>query len=256
MIHTSSPYEACRELFTGYPLAVSPDGDDGAIRSMVLMLRDGEDVKFVVLAHVFDERAQIYSLFPWPVGDIVEIRPDDGAPIPDAVVKALTCGIPLPRHGSIFGWRGRDAITAMVVVYTEYEPARPLPRWTVMPLVGIPEPQWPPFTGRRLFGHWFWERYRAGSLVSLEALIAETPDTVFWVNTQAIFGSDCCVVASDIRRPDGQTLRRGCYVYSEVLRAGESLPSLTALLTDTGKIDLAPRFQRSAYGDRWQEAEA
>lgn len=40
--------------------------------------------------------------------------------------------------------RRGDAFTALVVIYTEYESARPLPRWTVMPLAGIPEPQWPP----------------------------------------------------------------------------------------------------------------
>ena len=44
-------------------------------------------------------------------------------------------------------------------------------------------------------------------------------------------------------------LRRGRYVYSEALRAGEVVPSLTALLADTRKTDLAPRFRRSAYSD-------
>lgn len=248
MIRTTSLYEACQELFAGYPLAIRAVNHSATIRSMVLMLRDDDDVGFFVLSHDYGDGALLYSICPWPAGDVADIEADGGARVPDVLVNAVTCGVPIPRHGSIFGWMGRDAITALVVIYTDYEPARPLPRWTVMPFAGIPESQWPAFTGR-LFGYWFWEYYRTGRIVSLDDLIAETPDTVFWVNTQAILGSDCCAVVRDIRGPERYTLRRGCYVYSEALRAGEAVPSLTALLADTGKTDLAPRFRRSAYSD-------
>lgn len=251
MIRTTSRYEACQELFASYPIAARAVGHSGAIRSIVLMLRDGDDARFFVLSQNCDNGVPLYSLWPWPAGDIVDIEADGSALIPDAVVNVVTCGVPLPRHGSIFGWTERDAITALVVIYTEYEPARPLPRWTVMPHAGISEPQWPPFTGKPLFGQWFWEHYRAGRIVPLDGLIAETPNTVYWVNTQAILGSDCCAVARDVRSLERHTLRRGRYVYSEVLRAGAPIPSLTALLADTGKIDLAPRFRRSTRRDGW-----
>lgn len=98
-------------------------------------------------------------------------------------------------------------------------------------------------TDECLFGDWFWEHYRAGNLVCLGGLIAETPDTVFWVDTRAILGSGCCAVARDITSPDGYTLRRGRYVYHQALRADKPMPSLGELLADTEKIDLAPRFQ-------------
>jgi hypothetical protein len=249
MICTTSLYEECQELFANYPLAVKAINNSGTIRSMVLMLRDSNDVGFFVLSNDDGDGAPLYSLCPWPTGDITYIEADGGARVPDVFANVVTRGVPLPRHGSIFGWTEKDTVTALVVIYTEYEPDRPLPRWTVMPLAGTPEPQWPPFTGRRLFGYWFWEQYRTGRTVSLDRLIAETPDTVFWVNTQAILGSDCCAVAHDIGSPERYMLRQGCYVYSEALRAGELVPSLAALLADTGKTDLAPRFRRSAYSD-------
>jgi hypothetical protein len=216
---------------------------------MVLMLRDGDDAKFFVFSHDYGEGRLPYWLYPWPAGDIVDIEADGGAAIPVVVVNAVTRGVPIPRHGSIFGWTCGNAITALVVIYTEYTPATPLPSWAVMPLAGTPVPQWPPFTDERLFGPWFWEHYRAGSIISLDDLIAGTPDTVFWVNTQAILGSDCCVVARDITNPDGHTLRRGRYVYYRPLRARTPVPSLKALLVDTSQIDLALRFRRSGHGD-------
>jgi hypothetical protein len=250
MIRTTSLDEACQELFAGYPLAARTVNNSGTIHSMVLMLVDSDDVRFFVLSYDCSAGTPVYSLYPWPTGDIVDIEADRSTPIPDVVMKAaVTRGVPLPRHGSIFGWTESEAITALVVIYTEYAPVRPLPRWTVMPLAGIPEPDWPPFTSKRLFGHWFWEYYRVGSIVSLDNLIAETPDTVFWVNTQKNLGSDCCAVARDVEGPEGHTLRRGRYVYSEALRSGKPIPSLTELLANTGKTDLAARFQRPGHSN-------
>ena len=76
------------------------------------------------------------------------------------VVNALTSGVPLPQDGSLFGWTHGGAVTALVAVYTQYTPTSPVPVWTIMPLAGVPEPQWPPFTDERLFGPWFWEHFR------------------------------------------------------------------------------------------------
>ncbi len=242
MIRATAVYEACQGLFTEYPLAARAADHSGAIRSMVLMRREDEDVRFSLLSRDCGDGEPRYSLCPWPRGDDEDIEADGGGPVPDAVVKAVTDGVPLPRHGSMFGWAGRDTLTALIVVYTEYEPARPLPLWTVMPLVGIPRSDWPPFTGKRFFGSWFWEYYRAGRLVSLDGVIAESANAVFWVNTQAILGSDCCIVTRDISGRGRPMLRRGRYAYSEALRAGKPVPSLAALLADTSKVDLARRF--------------
>jgi hypothetical protein len=112
-----------------------------------------------------------------------------------------------------------------------------------MPLAGVPEAQWPPFTGEPLIGDSFWELLDAGKIVAVGDLVARTPDTVFWVDTDAILGSGCCVVARDVESPEGYTLRSGCYIYYKVLRAGSPVPPLQVLLSETGKTDLAARFE-------------
>ncbi len=244
MIRTSSLYEACHGLFAGYPLAAcAADPGGRTARSMVLLLREGDDAQFFVLADERGEGGPSYSLRSWPAGDIVTIEADSGAAVHDVVVDAVTRGVPIPQDGSLFGWTNGDAVTALVAVYANYTPASPEPSWATMPLTGIPEAQWPPFTDERLFGHWFWEHYRAGRVVILDDLIAGTPDIVYWVDTRAVLGSDTCAVARDVRDPEGSMLRRGRYVHYQALRAGKPVPSLTALLADPGKIDLAPRFR-------------
>ena len=173
----------------------------------------------------------------------------DSRTVPDVAMNVVTHGVPIPRNGSLFGWVREDAITALVAVYADYTPASPQPGWAVMPLADVPERWWPPFTGERLFGHWSWEHCRAGSIVSLAETIAETSSTVFWADTKAIIGSDCCVVAHDITGPKGHMLRRGCYVYYQALLEGKPLPPLRELLADINTIDLAPRFRRSGHSD-------
>ena len=244
MIRANSMYETGHELFTDYPLAARTVNRSGTVRSLVLMVQDGADQGFFVLSQDCRDARPSYSLWPWPAGDIVDIEAETSVDVPDLAVNALTRGVPIPRDGSLFGWTDGDAITALIVIYAEYTPAYPEPGWAVMPLAGTPEAQWPPFTGEPLFGHWSWEHYQGGSIISLDGLIAETPDTVCWVDTKAILGSDCCAVARDISAPEGQVLQRGCYVYFEALRVGKIAPSLNALLADPGKIDLAPRFEQ------------
>lgn len=238
-----SLYEACDELFAAYPLAVTAVDHGGTVRSMVLLLRDGDDAGFFVLSRDGHESRPAYSLFPWRGGVIVDIG-EDGAP--DVVTNTVTRGIPIPRDGSLFGWIGDGSVTALVPIYASYTPESPEPSWSVMPRLGSSEARWPPFTGERLFGSWFWDHYRAGSIISLGGLIARNPETAFWADTERILGSSCCVVVRDLRNPEGPTLRRGCYVYHQALRTGQPVPSLEVLLADADKIDLAPRFRSSA----------
>ena len=242
MIRSDSLYEACQDLFAAYPLAAQTASRSGTVRSMVLMLQDGDDSGFFVLS--CDERVSkpSYSLWPWPAGHIVNIEAGGSVAASSMAVNAVTRGIPIPRDGSFFGWARGNVIAALIVIYVECSPAYPEPGWAVMPLAGTPEEEWPPFTGGPLSGHWSWEECRAGSVISLDSLIAGTPETVCWVDTKAILGSDCCAVARDIRIPPGHLLRRGCYVYYQALQAGMPAPSLEVLLADPGKIDLAPRF--------------
>ncbi|HYB87142.1 MAG TPA: hypothetical protein VEC76_09845 [Streptosporangiaceae bacterium] len=244
MIRTSSLYEACGDLFAGYPLAVTADGSGGSAQSMVLVRHDGGDARFFILTGDHDDGQPGYSLSPWHAPGGVDIGP--GAvpdAVPDAFADVIKHGVPVPRHGSLCGWQEEGTITALIPFYAEYTPESPLPSWATMPLAGLPEAEWPPFADEPLFAGWFWEHYQAGSIVLVDGLIAATPGVVFWADTAAVIGSGCCVVAHDIRGPEGPMLQRGRYVYYQALRAGKPVPSLKALLADPGKIDLAPRFQ-------------
>lgn len=243
MSGTSGLYRRCRELFSTYPLAVRADNGSEAARSMVLMLHEGPAFFVLRLAGKKDE--SVYSIGPWPAGDAEEISADGNSPVFDTLSKALIYGVPIPQDGSLFGWIHGDAVTALVVVYADGSESA-VPSWAIMPLAGIPEWQWPPFANEHLFGSWFWKHYWAGEVVCLGSVVAETPDTVFWVDTKTSIGSDCCLVKRDIRTSTGHTWRRGCYVYFQALREGKRVPSLEVLDADIGKVDLAPRYDRSS----------
>lgn len=242
--HAGSYYAGCHNLFTDYPQAVQPVNRGGTMRSMVLMLQDGVQDGFFVLSQDSSESRSVFWIWSWPAGNVTAIEAGGPAAIPDAVASAVTQGVPIPRDGSLFGWTPGESVTALVVIYTEYTPATPVPGWAIMPLAGTAEEQWPPFTGGPLFGNWTWDRGPTGSVVSLEELVAENPDTVFWIDAKATLGSDCCAVARDLTSPAGYTLRRGRYVHYQVLRDGQPVPALGGLLASSGKIDIAARLER------------
>jgi hypothetical protein len=239
----SSLYESCQQLFTGYPLAVRVGNGSDAGGSMILMVHEGPGS--FVLRLDDEEGWPVYSIAPWPAGDAEEVAADSHPPVSEGLANALLHGIPVPRDGSLFGWIHDDAVCALVTVYAD-ESESPVPSWSVMPLVGTAEWQWPPFTDERLFGGWFWKHYAAGEVICLGDLVAQTPATVFWVDTKAALSSDCCAVERDIRTATGHTFRRGSYVYFQAIRDGKQLPSLDALLADPAKVDLAPWFDTSS----------
>jgi hypothetical protein len=253
MISASSLSEKCRELFDRYPVAASPDDSSGATHTMMIMLRGADGPRFFVLSSDLREAPPRYSLRPRRSADSLDICANDRAPIPDEVVQVLTRGVPIPQDGSLFGWRHEGIVVALVPVYTAFTAEAPDPLYAVMPRVGTPKAQWPPFMDDRPFGQWFWEHYRADELISLDCVIAETSDTVFWVSTKTILGSDYCVVDQDVKGPGGSTFQRGVYVPSEAILAGSRLPPLSDLLADGSKTDLAPRFQEWASDDASQQ---
>jgi hypothetical protein len=243
MILTRSAYSRCADLFAAYPLAVQRADWAGTLHSMVLMVRDGDSADFFTLARDSSEVTPFYSLVPWrPDGPRVEIQAGRGG-VPTAAVAVVSRAVPLPRHGSLFGWLPGSEVTAVLAVYTKYSRDSPEPSWAVMPRAGVPARMWPPFTDEELFGSWFWEHYRAGAMVSLAGLIAASPGTAFWVNSEAALGWDCCVVSRDLAGDGGYVLPRGCYLYYEALRQGVAVPPPETLLAGTGKTDLAPRLR-------------
>ena len=244
MVHTNSLFQACREMFDSYPQAARTVNESGTVLSMVVMLQGGDHAGFYVLSQDGGKDRPTYLLWSWPAGDIVDIPAESTAAVPNMAVDAVARGVPIPRDGSLFGWVHEGVIAALIVIYAESAPSSSDPGWAVMPLAGTPETQWPPFTGEPLFGRWSWEQCRAGRIISLDGLIAETPDTVWWVDTKAVLDSNCCAIARDITTLEGHTLRRGCYVYYQALQAGKPIPLLNELLGAPDKIDLAPGFQR------------
>jgi hypothetical protein len=242
MTTVGSLYEKCGELFADYPLAARVVDYRAIVHSMVLALQEDGELRFFALTR--DNRGRpFYTVSPWRAGgDILIIDADSSEEAPGWAYIAVTRAIPLPRHGSLFGWRWEDDVSAMIAVYAEHGPSSPEPSWAVMPRADSAEAQWPPFTGEQLPGHRFWKYYRAANVISLGGLIAETPASVFWVDMQATLGWSCCVVARDIVGSQGCTLRRGAYVYYEALRSGAAMPALDVLLSDASKIDLAGRF--------------
>jgi hypothetical protein len=248
MVPASRAYLACRDLFNEYPLAASAVTHVPTMHTMVLMLRDGDDVRFFVLMRIRGKDMTHYTLSPWRAEGAVEIAVDGGE-VSELTANAVEQGIPLPRDGLLFGWACEEMVTALIVIYTNYRPDSPLPAWSIMPLVGTPEERWPPFSRERFFGRWFWKDYQAGNIIQLGGLIAANPGIVFWVDTHKALGSSCCVVACDIKTSEGHILCRGEYLGAAALRAGAVVPSLTGLLAEAGKTDLAPRFQVPALGN-------
>ena len=252
---TQTLYGQCEALFEDYPLAVEPICDDGTQSSMVLMQPNGTAPQFYTLHIVRDGDPYSFCILrPWRSAGGVEISADASAAAPALAAEVLACVIPLPRHGSLFGWMDdRRTVSALMPFHTDYESETPEPTWTIMPRADVAENQWPPFAGASLFGAWFWNYLRSGGITFLDALIAATPDAVFWTDTQVAiatppgFVADCCVVACDIVSPDGFTFPRGCYAPRPVLRSGE-LPELETLLADPDRIDLAPRFAAERWG--------
>lgn len=239
MMCISVLYKTCHDLYTNYLLASEPVDPTANVYVMVLMLADGETERFFALSHNCAAAMPSYQLRSWSGEDQLEIVADADVAAPDIFSDVVLRGVPFPADGSLFGWRQGDEITAMIAFYAEYAPGAPEPCWSIMPLAGTSERQWPSF---RSFDWWFWELLESGGVVYLGDLIAATPGAVFWSDTEPIIGSGCCLVTRDIESDDGYTLRRGRYVHHSVLSSGEQVPPLHVLLTETRTTDLASRF--------------
>ena len=244
MNRTTSLYETCENLFDQYPLAVHTQNfRTWTYREMVLMLDDGGEPAFFILGHGTKD-GTCYDLHAWMAGPIAEIGSASELPATGEVADILTSAIPLPREGAFLAWQSGGVVTTLISVHTQSTPEIPQPTWTMLALEDAPESSWPPFAGERLFGSWFWDYYRNGSIVDLAPLTAATPGTIFWAEPDSLTWA-CCAVARDVTSPDGWTLPQGRYVYTGSLRDGETAGPLDDLLA--GDVtDLSPRFRTAA----------
>ncbi len=240
MMCISVLHKVCQRLYANHPLAAWPVNPARSVYVMVLMVADGESERFFALSQNRAATTPGFQLCSWSGEDELELVADADIAAPDIFFSdAVLLGVPFPADGSLFGWRCGDEITALIAFYAEYAPGAPEPCWSVMPLADAREGQWPSFPS---FGEWFWKLLESGSVVYLGDLIATTPGTVFWSDTEPIIGSGCCLVIRDIKSDDGYTLRRGRYVHHSVLSSGEQVPPLDDLLSETRTTDLASRF--------------
>lgn len=147
--------------------------------------------------------------------------------------------VPLPRAGSLFGWAPDGEVTVLVAFYGGGGPNGE-PVISPMPHTGLPQAEWPPFTGAQpgtwIAGPWIW----GPEMVDVGAQIAGTTGLAFWVPTEGALGAGCIGVTRYLDLPSGQRLLSGLYVYASDLAAGMALPDWP--ITNDGVIDLGPRF--------------
>lgn len=249
---TDDAYLSCQSLFAEFPQAARVTETPWAERSMVLMVPDGDKPRFFILSQEVAAGSP-FSLFPWRAPGATTVSP--GQSVPDAVGRVLARGVPVPRHGSLFGWTAGSEVTALVSAYTRYTPRTPTPSWAVMPCLDARRDTWPPFTCRKQLGRWFWEYVRSGIILDLHDAIAETSGTVFWVDTTELLGSGCCAVRCDVTVADSLTLPAGRYVYYQAALSGPPVPALEVLLRRRDTSDLAPRFRATTASLRSAECQ-
>ena len=207
-----------QELFAKYPLAVR---DQAFVSTMALVL---PGPAFGVITRWNDIGG----------GRPYTLSGDAGMTLEQAVQE----GVPLPRHGSLFGCLHNGEVNALVVFYTATTEERPVPTWTVMPKAGTPPSYWPPFLDRQLFGGWFWDYLALGRVVNLGPVVSTVPGAVWWSEvTREEFGSDVCVVAEEVTS-DGWVLPDGVYAYWGLLMAGAKLPPADALMSNAVELSM------------------
>jgi hypothetical protein len=236
----AASFAACLRLFRSYPLAVSPWSADGRHRSIVLRYPGADEDRasgksgFFILSQ---DTAEHFVLQPWPGGESAdsgrpgqsgeftyqEIRPVD--PVPAAVHRVISEGMPVPRDGALLGWvSDRQAMVLLSVCHGK--PGSPLPggpQIRVLPLVGSEPLRWPTFT-----------------VSPLDA----APDHGFWVpsqNQRRASRAHGCVVISRSLPATEFWLPAGVYMDHWMLREGVPAPPASHLLGLPGTIDLSRR---------------
>lgn len=204
---------------------------------MVLMAPGDGRPRFFILSQE-STAGKPFSLFPWRAPGTTVIIRGPGS-LPDEAAEALACGVPIPPHGSIFGWAAGSAVTALVFAYARYTPQSPVPGWSVLPCLEVPRGQWPPRSYKKVLGRWFWQYVRAGAVLDLRDDIAAAPGALLWSGAAQLPDSECCAVARDVALTGGLRLPAGRYVPYQAALADVPIPALDVLLRDPSRRDLA-----------------
>ena len=247
----TASFAACLQLFSRYPLAVTPHGADGGYRSMVLMNRAAEPAGFLILTQARDD---LFVIRSWNHRDGVnqEIRP--GEPVPGIIDQAVTASMPVPHDGALLGWVTDSQVTALLAVHCRQPipwdapvPA-PVPEIQVMPLAGTSDLlHWPPFTASPLDDGRLWVYVERGQIVDVAPLVTQSEGRAFWVPSPDRQSARCelgSVVITGNLPTDEYWLPAGVYMDHWTLREGIQAPPVGRLLTLPGVVDLGHRLRR------------
>ena len=235
----TKPFAACLELFSRYPLAVTPHGADGRSQSMVLMDRAVGPAGYFVLTQARD--------------DLFVIRPEE--PVSDVIGHAVTASMPVPRDGALLGWVTDSQVTVLLAVHGRppeaWDAPAPVPEIQVLPMAGtIDLLHWPSFTVSPLGDGRLWEYVERGRIVDLAPLIARSAGRAFWVPSADRWSARHeigCVVVTGNLPAEEYWLPAGVYMDHWTLREGIQAPPVGHLLALPGIVDLARRL---GPGDR------
>ena len=240
-------FAACLELFSRYPLAVTPHGADRRSQSMVLMNRAVGPAGYFVLTQARDD---LFVIRSWTRrGGVNEvIRPEE--PVSDVIGQAVTASMPVPRDGALLGWVTDSQVTVLLAVHGRppeaWDAPAPVPEIQVLPMAGtIDLLHWPPFTVSPLGDGRLWEYVERGRIVDLAPLVARSAGRAFWVPSADRWSARHeigCVVVTGNLPAEEYWLPAGVYMDHWTLREGIQAPPAGHLLALPGVVDLARRL--------------
>lgn len=233
------PIDRCRILFKEHDLAVRRDQ-----YASVMVITLGERQTYL-LRQYSTKPGFTLSKRSYCGGEVMplcEITPDTIS-VPNWAEEVLTQGMPIPVNWSLLGWKVDGVVTAVIATFTSARD-EPDPTWLPIVRIGSDVSQWPQFVtdSYEEIGQWLWNGYNNGDLVSLAKLIADTSESVYWVEGEE---SSYLYVKHDVVY-EGITLPAGAYAFSERVKAGLQEPSEAVL---EGRHDLAPDFQKYLESD-------
>ncbi len=234
---------ACSQLFSRYPLAITPQPANGGSRSMVLMNRAAWPPAFSVLTQAAADR---FALRSWNHRDGVnqEIRP--GQPVSALIGQLITSSMPVPHDGALLGWLTDSQVTALLVVHCQppelWNPPVADPGIQVMPLAGTSELlHWPPFTTSPLDDGRLWDYIERGQIVDIASLLTHSAGRAFWVpsrDRRSTRHEQGCIVITGNRPAEEYWLPAGVYLDHWTLREGIPAPPVGHLLIQPDAVDL------------------
>ena len=246
----TATFAACSQLFTRYPLAVTPHCADGGFRSMVLMNHAAGPAGLFVLTQARDD---LFVIRSWNRHDGVNHEIRAGEPVSGIIGQVVTGSMPVPYDGALLGWLTDRQVTVLLAVHCrlpipwDAPVPVPAPGIQVMPMAGTSDLlHWPPFTASPLEDGRLWEYVERGQIVDVAPLLAHSAGRAFWVpspDRRSARHEKGCVVITGNLPADEYWLPAGVYMDHWTLREGIEAPPVGSLLTLPGVVDLAHRLR-------------